>query len=193
MSLKKPRSDSKLLTLPEEQQMKLADMLMNGMPYHVARDVVAKEFGVEVRGLGAFSSFWDQVCVPHMVRRRNRAVDAAQKFGALTAEENQNLDSAFIAQLKQMGFELTLRPNPDPQEVFFVLGQVLKLRDQELKQQDLSLKRNKFEFSAAEACLKHLPQLRAIAGKSNLDQRSKIDAIRRQLFGTLPEEKPTAA
>ena len=57
----KLRSDAKLLNLPEEQQAQLADWLLSGMPYHVARATVETEFGVRV-ALSAFTQFWNEVC-----------------------------------------------------------------------------------------------------------------------------------
>ena len=54
----------------------------------------------------------------------------------------------------------------------------LKLREEQAR-----LQREKFEFSAAEACLKELPALREIANDSEIDVNEKIDRIRRRLFG----------
>lgn len=192
MSLKKPRSDAKLLNLPEEQQMQLADWLLAGMPYHLAKKRISEEFGVSC-GVAALSGFYSEVCVPVLLKRRTRAREAAEEIAIEATKSPGQFDSATVDAIKQKAFELAISPLSEPKDVKALFMLLQKSRDQDLKAQTLDLDRNKFEFSAAEACLKHLPQLRAIAGKSNLDQRSKIDAIRRQLFGTLPEEKTTAA
>jgi hypothetical protein len=52
-----------------------------------------------------------------------------------------------------------------------------------LKQEDIRLKRDRFEFDAAKAALAKLPELRAIAGNKALDQTAKIQAVRERLFG----------
>lgn len=58
------------------------------------------------------------------------------------------------------------------------------------REEALKLEREKFEFDAAEACLKKLPELRAIAANNKLSNTDKIQEIRRRLFGALPAEAP---
>jgi len=52
--------------------------------------------------------------------------------------------------------------------------------------QALSLQRDRFQFSAAESCLAHLPMLKSIAADSSLDSSAKVEAIRQRLFGPAP-------
>ena len=75
--MRKLRADAALLNLPEDQQAKLADWLLSGIPYHEARARVEKEFGVSPTRLVAFTSFWRRVCVPQLLQRRRRAPTAA--------------------------------------------------------------------------------------------------------------------
>jgi hypothetical protein len=51
----------------------------------------------------------------------------------------------------------------------------------------LKLAREKFEFDAAEACLKKLPALKAISNNASIDSSEKIKQIRLALFGSAPE------
>lgn len=192
MSFKKPRSDSKLLNLPEEQQAKLADMLLNGVPYHIAKGVVQKDFGVSC-SLSSLSAFYQQACVPVLLKRRSQAVQAAEEIAEEASRTPGRFDVATVDAIKQKAFELAISPMSAAKDVKAIFMLLQKSRDQELKAESLDLERNKFQFSAAEACLAHLPSLRAIATNPKLDQRSKIDAIRRQLFGELPQEKPISA
>jgi hypothetical protein len=189
--MRKPRADAILLNLPEEQQAQLAEWLLNGMPYHAAKAALEKQFGVQVKYLSAFSEFWSKVCQPALMVRRAKAVEIADQISK-AAEQNAALDAGMIAALKQKAFELCQAPNANPQDVFFVISQALKIRDQDLKQSDLALKRDKFQFDAAKACLKQLPALKAIAGDNSLDQNGKINAIRQKLFGTLPSASEVA-
>jgi hypothetical protein len=186
-NMAKTRSDSILLNLPEEQQAALSDWLLNGTPYHIARERVAKEFGVTVGSLSCFSAFWSEVCQPALLARRQRAAGAAEAIGAFASQDSA-FDKGFVSALKQKAFELSNQPDVDPQALAMVIGQALKLRDQDLKQEDLQLKRDKFQFDAAKACLAALPALKAIASDSSLDNNGKINAIRAKLFGQLPQE-----
>jgi hypothetical protein len=63
---------------------------------------------------------------------------------------------------------------------------VEKERVQQSKE-ELDLQREKFQFDAATACLKHLPRLRSIAANSALDESAKINAVREALFGEIPK------
>lgn len=51
------------------------------------------------------------------------------------------------------------------------------------RKQIVSLEREKFEFDAAKACLKKLPELKAISTNKELSDEQKIDAVRLKLFG----------
>lgn len=64
-------------------------------------------------------------------------------------------------------------------------------RQMELRREQLRLQREKFEFDAAAACQKHLPELRAIADDEELDLNEQIQRIRRRLFGLPPEARTT--
>ncbi|HEX7860811.1 MAG TPA: hypothetical protein VF773_10820, partial [Verrucomicrobiae bacterium] len=66
---------------------------------------------------------------------------------------------------------------------------VLKAKDQSLEAQRLTLDRDKFQFDAAAACLKKLPELKAIASNTKLDHDAKLTQIRMHLFGVVPEEE----
>lgn len=188
--MKKTRADAKLLNLPEPQQAALAEMLLGGMPYHIAREVAAKPppdgFGVRV-SLSAFTPFWQEVCVPHLLARRSRALTAANAIGTAAAGSGKRFDAAFIDGLKQRAVEIFLQPNPEPDEIAAVVGQALKAQDMELKREQIALARDKFEFDAAAAALKELPALRAIAQDNGLDDGAKLQAVRQRLFGDLPK------
>lgn len=61
-------------------------------------------------------------------------------------------------------------------------------RLQQLNRQ-ISLERDKFEFDAATACLKVLPDLKEISANNKLSQTEKVQAIRLKLFGVLPDQQ----
>lgn len=190
--MRKPRSDSKLLNLPEEQQAQLVEWLLGGIALHHARDLVSKEFGVSV-SLSALSQFYQAAVAPHLLRRRDRAVATANEVAEAAQSTPGRFDAATIDALKQRAFEMAIAPMTKPADVkaFFMLLQ--KNRDQELKAETLKLDREKFEFNAAEQALAALSDLQQIARNPSMDERAKITAIRQRLFGQLPEEKPVTS
>jgi hypothetical protein len=179
----KPRSDSKLKNLPEERQAQLADWLLSGLPYHQVREMIAKEFGVTT-SLGALSVFYGEIVGPEILARRRRAVSTADAVAKEASREPGRFDQATIDALKQRAFELSIAPQADPRDVKNLFALVLKARDQDRAEADLRLARDRFEFDAARLCLEKLPELRAIAGNTQLDTNGKIDEVRRKLFGT---------
>jgi hypothetical protein len=136
--MRKTRSDSKLLNLPEEQQAQLAEWLLDGMPYHTAKETVAKEFGVSV-SLPCFSSFWEEVCAPALITRRRRAVSTAEEIAIEASATPGRFDQATIDALKQQAFELSIKPNADPKQVKALFSLVLKARDQDLEERRVKL------------------------------------------------------
>ncbi len=184
--MKKPRSDSKLLNLPEEQQAQLAEWLLSGMPYHRARECVEKEFHVST-SLASLSAFWDEVCTSALITRRQQAVTTADEIAAEVIKKPGQFDSATIDAIKQKAFELSISPHAAPGDVKDIFMLLLKARDQNIKADQLRLNREKFEFDAARSALEKLPDLRAIAGDRSLDDNAKLNAVRQRLFGTAPE------
>ncbi len=185
--MQKPRSDAKLLNLPEEKQAQLVDWLLGGTPYHEARALVQKEFGVSV-SLASLSHFYQAVCTPHLIRRRAQAVGMAAEVARAAESSPAQFDAATVDAIRQKAFELAISPMSQPKDVKALFMLLQKSRDQELKAETLKLDREKFEFDAAKSALEALPALQQIARTPGLDEREKIDRVRRQLFGVLPEE-----
>jgi len=185
--MRKSRSDSVLLNLPEEAQAKLADWLLNGMPYHEANVLVAKEFGVVLKSLGPFSGFWREVCQPLMLKRRSRALSSAEERAAESKAKPGQFDAATLDALKQKAYELAERPDSNPRDVKAVLMLVLKARDQDLQERQLALDKEKFQFDAAKSCLAKLPELKVISTDKGMSESQKIEQIRLKLFGVAAE------
>lgn len=142
----KPRSDAKLLNLPEEQQAQLADWLLSGMPYHVARATVEKEFGVKV-ALSAFTQFWSEVCAGAYIQRRARAVGLADEVAEQVTRTPGQFDKATVDALRQKAFELSVSPQTDPKDVKAIFTLLLKSRDQDIAERRVAL----LEQKAAQA------------------------------------------
>jgi hypothetical protein len=79
-----------------------------------------------------------------------RIADRAQRSRqvvAAFAEENPALDSSFTQLLQQIAFDVTSSESPDPEMVTKIVGQALKLRQQEISREKLDLARDKFKAS----------------------------------------------
>lgn len=58
---------------------------------------------------------------------------------------------------------------------------------EERKAIEIEREREKFEFDAARAALKCLPQLKALAADKALDEPARLNAARKHLFGVVPK------
>lgn len=143
--MSKTRSDAVLLNLPEEQQAKLAEWLLSGVPYHEARLLVEKEFGVALRSLSPFSSFWTEVCQPHLLLKRRRAAAGAEARAEEAEKHPAKFNTATLDAIQQKAYELAENPNANPKDVKAILMLLLKSKDQDLKAQQLGLDREKFQ------------------------------------------------
>jgi hypothetical protein len=132
--VKKPRSDSRLLNLPEDQFQALVDWLLAGSPYRVIKERLLKEFQV-VTSNAALSDFWNTCAAPALLARRKRAVTLADEVAQDAAACPGRFDDATIDALKQKAFELAVNPQADPRDVKGLFMLILKSRDQELEQE----------------------------------------------------------
>jgi hypothetical protein len=144
--MRKPRSDSKLLHLPEEQQAQLAEWLLSGLPYHKAKALVEKEFQTTT-SLAALSAFWDEVCTPALLARRRQAVTTADEIAEEARSKPGKFDEATIEAIKNKAFELSINPQSSPGEVKSLFMLILKSRDQELKSKDIEIKLRRLELA----------------------------------------------
>lgn len=186
--MRKTRSDAVLKNLPEEQQAKLADWLLSGVPYHEAKVLAEKEFGVALRSLDAFKEFWRDICVPHLLERRRRAFQTAEARAGEAMLNPGQFDKATLDALRQKAFELAESPGANPKDVKAVMMLLLKARDQDIQERQLAFDKQKFEFDAAKACLAKLPELKVVAADKGLSDAQKVEQIRLKLFGELPED-----
>lgn len=181
--MRKPRSDATLLNLPDDQQAKLADWLLSGVPYHEAKVLVEKEFGVVLKSLNPFKFFWASVCVPHLLEKRRRIVSTVEQRAEEAEKNPAPFDTATLDALREKAFELAQSPTASLKDVKAVLGLLLKARSEDRADRELEFDKQKFEFDAAKAALKAVAELKAIANDKSLSEADKVNAVRRKLFG----------
>lgn len=144
--MKRPRSDAKLLNLPEEQKAQLCDWLLSGIPYHRIKAMLKEApFSLSI-SLSSLSDFYQQFCSAELIARRQRAVSTADEIAVEVSKQPGKFDAATIDALKQKAFELSINPGADPRDVKSLFMLVLKARDQELQEKDVDIKLRRLEL-----------------------------------------------
>lgn len=161
-----------MLNLPEEKQSQIAEWLLSGLPYHRVRGLIKEAFKIEIAP-PVLTRFWEQVCAPELIRRRQRAVSTADEIAGEAAKSPGKFDSATIDALKQKAFELAINPGADPRDVKALFMLVLKSRDQELTERTLEFEREQWGLK----CQKLKLELGKLAGEGKGKRVSSVDLV----------------
>ena len=129
--------------LSDEQQSRMAEWLLNGLPFHIVQELTVKEFGRAFSHV-ALCLFWREVCCPELARRRRQAAEAARALAAEAAELPGRFDQATIAALEQKAFELAISPAAKAEDTRAIFSLVLQARAQELDREQFELEKQKF-------------------------------------------------
>lgn len=166
---KKPRSDSKLDTLPEHQLLQLRDGLLSGWKLEDAKSWLIAECGVSST-LSSLSAFYKRHCAPVLRERRQLA---ALKAEAITEGIGlTDWDAASIERLRQTVFEFMANPDADIEATERLFKLLLKSRDQEVDRRKLTLLETKAALADKAA---------KVEGNDALTEEEKAAQIR-QLF-----------
>ena len=126
---RKPRSDSKLNSLPEDQRVELRDQLLAGANYESCLSWLQDECEVSST-LSAMSAFYKRHCKPVL---KDRLKFASLKAEVLIEESGRtDWNEAISEKLRQAAFELISSPGANQKEVCDMLKLFLKSQDQEL-------------------------------------------------------------
>lgn len=185
--MKKPRSDSKLDALDEDQQRQLCEWLLTpGLNYERVKKLVTDEFNVSTSGR-ALSSFYQSYVGPFVLERRRLAVRLAVQVGEDARRTPGQFSQATIDALEQKAFELAQNPMCDPKDVKAIFSLVLKARDQ-------TLDREKWEMESAEKMLNAALRARADEiNASSMTNAAKIAAMRQAAFAEIDELQASGA
>ena len=140
--MKKPRSDSKLLTLPEEQQSEIFGWLKR-CSFGVVREKLRDEQDLSV-SVGALHNAWKYWSRQDLENRILKSNGAADDVLELLGGDMEKLDRATQAALQQSAFELTIGGG-DPKTIKSFYELLLKARKLEQDETSLALKVRQYE------------------------------------------------
>lgn len=135
--MRKPRTDSVLDALPDDQKQKLIEWLLRNLGYFKIAAMLKAEYGVKasVSMIGRFHDRWVKPILKENIR------NSAKMAEAIEAEMQKNpdrFDAATIANLKRAAFDLSCDANFDPAAMKSLLVPLLK-------HAELDLSRAKYE------------------------------------------------
>lgn len=186
--MSKGRNDSPLDQMPKHQQDALEDWLFEeGIDYSAAMERLHMDFGIKT-SKSSLGRFYKRVEKRRTLDKITEAAKVAQNVEERFEAEKTDLYPVILKMVGQIAFEQSVNGKQmDPEIVYNFTKLLIAGRKEELRAETISLQKQRFEFDAAKACLKKLPELRAIAADQSLDAKGKIKAIRQRLFGDLPK------
>lgn len=181
---RKPRSDSKLLNLPADQQQ-VAFRYIKALGYEPARLKIKSELNLDI-SVGAMHAAYQHWAREESENRILQAVTGADAILDAAAGNLPKLDQAMEAALKQAAFEAAL--SGDNETIKTLVELTLKVGKAGQDERALKLQIDRFQFDAAKAALKHVATLKAIQTDKSMSMDDKITNARRHLFGVIAED-----
>jgi hypothetical protein len=183
---------SPLDKLPQNQQDALEAWLFEeAVDYKAAIERLKMDFNVRTTD-SSLSRFYKRIEKRRTLDRISEAARTADQVEKRFLEEKADLYPVILKMVSQIAFEQSVNGKQmDPEIVYNFTKLLIAGRKEELRKELITLQRERFQFDAAKACLKKLPELKQIASDNKLDQDEKLTAFRKALFGDLPEESET--
>jgi hypothetical protein len=180
---RKPQGTSIIEALPVDRRECIEKWLFDeNRTYAGVVESCDKQWGVKV-SVGMVSRHYHRVAPfrgPDRVTRCAKlASELQKKFDENPTDYYRLLDNM----VGQIAFECAVDSEENPLDKR-VLVQFVKLL---LDGRKYSLAREKWEFDAADACRKHLPEIQGIEADTSLDDDDKLNRIRLRLFGCAPK------
>jgi hypothetical protein len=168
-------SMQQLRALPRDVLARLFE-LTNELSARDWRARLAQEHGIHLSSDSQVTTFRDWWWTQHKLEERNRRVEQFEDWfkSRYPATSPEDLRAAVLAfSLAEAALEGDRRG-------------VVQVARTQIADESERRAREEFEFNAAEACLKHLAALRAIAADPTLDESAKLAEVRKRLFGAAP-------
>lgn len=171
---KKPRSDSKLNSLPLEQKELLVDWLVEeNLSYKDAVERVEDEFGVST-STGAMSTFYSTACWQVKIERSRELADSLGDAG-----ETDEFEAQAMKAVRQKFFELSLGSQVNLKDLKALAKIIGDSKALQIRVKDLEIKERRIELLEKKAAM--ADQAEGIMG-SQLTEEEKAQRMR-QLFG----------
>lgn len=186
--MSKGRNDSPLDQMPKHQQDALEDWLFEeGIDYAAAMERLHMDFGIKT-SKSSLGRFYKRVEKRRTLDKITEAAKVAQNVQERFEAEKTDLYPVILKMVGQIAFEQSVNGKQmDPEIVYNFTKLLIAGRKEELRAEMITLQKQRFEFDAAKACLKKLPELKEIAADNALNQDEKIAAVRNVLWGEAPE------
>lgn len=182
-TFRKPRSDSRLDGLHEDDRMRLLEWFTTpGMSLVLIREQLAKPIdkgGLEVEtSTAALSNWWSKHGPEYLIMRRRQARSLAEDLADEASKSPAKFEVATIDALKQQAFTMAQQPGVSPKDIKALFSLVLKVRDQDAKKEELALATRRLALLERKAALADEAQGIASDGKlSAQEKEARIKAV----------------
>jgi hypothetical protein len=158
------------------------------MPYHEAKILVEKEFGVTFKSIQPLRTFWSAVCAPTLPAQCGRSAPTAEQRAEETDKKTAPFDAATMDALNKKALELAQAPEARTNDLRAVIGLLLKARSEDRADRELEFEREKWWVEWAEKILSEPLRRRAEEiADSDLSNADMIAAMRKEAFRSVDE------
>jgi len=170
--MSKPRSDSKLFTLPTEDQLKVFEWLKRSS-YKEVKEQVRQTLGISV-SVGALHNAWEKWAREELEERVLKSKGLTQEVIRAIGGDLDQLELATQAALQQVAFEMAMNGG-DPKTIRSFCDLLLKAKTLDLDRQKLDLKERR---------LKQAEEAEAVTQDKNLSPEARETRMK-EIFGLL--------
>lgn len=149
---RKPRADSPLEQLDEDQKIELRTKLLRGT-YAQVLAWCEDAFGVKT-SISALQKFYERHCASYVRERRKFAAMKASEIADLAKEEEVDWEAALMAEVQQLTFEMLQKENVEIKDVLKLLKSVENNRKIEIDERKVAIAEKKAKaFDEAQTVL----------------------------------------
>lgn len=172
---------TRLKELPSEERVKLMEILRANI-YEKAEPLAEKLVGFRCSSQ-VLSKFYSWQVAQEELEDANDLVSSYEEF---CRRQNPEWSQEKVRESAIAVFMASTAAKRDLEGFATIAKLDLDQKKEARSDRQLNLEREKFEFNAAEACLKQLPELKAISSNKTLTESQKVEQIRLKLFGKVP-------
>ncbi len=189
--MRKPRPDSKLDFLPEDQDEQLMEWILGRVPYRTIVERMKEEYGVST-SIRAISEYWQKWGAEHWKNRRHNALQMAKDVVEDARSNPGMFDEAALHAIEQKVFALAMDPTSSAKELKGLVQLLVKHEQNELRERSLqvsenrlALAREKFRRETCELFVQWYDDKRAseIVDNTGLSIEQKTEHLGKLIFG----------